>query len=303
MRFFWDNYFEKTQGAYPFFKYCPKKYRDYYVNLLASNCLGYEYNYLEPKTFNEKIRWLIYNENLELKTKLSDKILVKAYIASKLGKHKFSELYGTYNNFNEIDFSLLPEKFALKANHGWRMNILINNKNYIYRNKQQIKDVTEKWLKTNFDEYSVEPQYKNIKKRLLIERLNSDEIHLRKNLRLYCFNSKPLLIEQYYKKYDYSTILFFDTDWNIKNYTNLYDIYDNEIERPKDLDKIIEYSKILSKGFSFVRIDFAFDNDDIIVEEMTFTPYACKVPFLDRSIDLELGDLIELPNLKGSCNE
>ena len=67
MKYFLDKYFEKTKGFYPFFKYCPQKYWDYYFCKRATNTLGYEYNWHEPKTLNEKIRWLIYREKLDLK--------------------------------------------------------------------------------------------------------------------------------------------------------------------------------------------------------------------------------------------
>ncbi len=84
----------------------------------AFNLLGYEYDYKNPKTFNEKVRWLIYNEKLDLKTKLTDKILVKGYVASKIGKNHSAELYGVYDDFEEIDFSILHDKIAIKVNHG-----------------------------------------------------------------------------------------------------------------------------------------------------------------------------------------
>ena len=76
MKFVLDKYYKKTRGFYPFFKYCPDIYKDYYLKKRAFDTMGYEYNWKEPKTLNEKIRWLIFNEKLDLKTKLTDKILV-----------------------------------------------------------------------------------------------------------------------------------------------------------------------------------------------------------------------------------
>ena len=106
IKYFLDRYFKKTKGFYPFFKYCPECYWDYYITKRTENVLGYEYNWKSPKTFNEKLRWLIFNEKLELKTKLTDKILLKGYVASKIGSGHVAELYGVYNDFSEIDFSI-----------------------------------------------------------------------------------------------------------------------------------------------------------------------------------------------------
>ena len=178
MKFLLDKYFERTSGYFPFFKYCPRKYWDYYFNKRASLTLGYEYNPENPKTLNEKIKWLIHNEKLELKTKLTDKILVKGYVASKIGPNHTAELYGCFDNFEEIDFSVMPNQFVLKANHGWKMNILVKNKNYIYRNHKEIKTITNKWLKTNYEEYSTEPQYENIRKKLLTEHTIQDMLQV-----------------------------------------------------------------------------------------------------------------------------
>ena len=72
--------------------------------------------------------------------------MVKGYVASKIGPNHTAELYGCFDNFEEIDFSVMPNQFVLKANHGWKMNILVKNKNYIYRNKMSLAEDLKKWL-------------------------------------------------------------------------------------------------------------------------------------------------------------
>ena len=46
----------------------------------------------------------------------------------------------------------------------------------------------------------------------------------------------------------------------------------NDIVLPKYLDEMIEISKILSKEFPFVRVDFFEIEGRILFSEMTFTP-------------------------------
>jgi hypothetical protein len=288
-----DKYFARTKGNYPFFKYCPKQYIDYYVNKKASNILGYEYNYRTPKTLNEKIRWLIFNENLELKTKLTDKISVKGYVASKLGCNHSAEIYGIYNNFKEIDFSILPNEIAIKANHGWRMNVISKNKNFIFSNFKDINYITNKWLKTNFEEFNVEPQYKNIKRKLFVEFLRSN--NYRNEIQVYCFNGKPVFCELPIKIGNNIFFQIYDTSWVLQKFTHSNIFYEEKQEIPYKLDDILEYSKILSNGFSFVRIDFAYNDKDIHVVEMTFTPFGAAIPFDNIETDYYLGDMLELP--------
>lgn len=293
MKFILDKYFEKTQGFYPFFKRCPKMYWDYYFAKRASNILGYNYNWREPRTLNEKIRWLIFNEKLDLKTKLSDKILVKSYVASKCGKNHSAEIYGIYNNFNEIDFSILPDKFALKANHGWKMNVLVRNKDSIKKEYENIKKLSNIWLKTNYEYFSLEPQYRHIKRKLFTEYLrkeNSKELYKR-DIKVWCFNGKPLFVEH--------NFIFHDINWKKQKYE--YTMPFERIEStPKvnKLDEILNIAQILASDFTFVRIDFALDDEDIHVLEMTFTPDSAIIPFTDKSFDFELGEMLNIEEVK-----
>ena len=294
MKFILDKYYEKTRGFYPFFKYCPKIYWEHYLKRRAFDVLGYEYDWKNPKTLNEKIRWLIYNEKLDLKTKLTDKILVKSYVAQKIGKNHTAELYGVYNDFDEIDFDVLPNEFVLKANSGWKMNLFINNKNLInQKTKKQLKAVTKKWLNTNFEFFSVEPQYRNIKRKLLIERqryINPDDY--RKDIQVHCFNGYPLFFEIRNQNDRH----YFNKEWQPQDFTyHRQSTKETIISKPKCLDKIIEYSRILSAEFSYVRVDFAMDDKDIHVVEMTFTPHSAIIKFKNKEIDIELGKHLILP--------
>ena len=296
MKFLLDKLYKKTRGYYPFFKYCPAIYRNYYLKKRAFDFLGYEYNYEDPKTLNEKIRWLIYNEKFELKTKLTDKILVKGYIASKIGKNHSAELYGIYDNFEEIDFSVLPEKIAIKANHGWRMNIFVQNKSFIYKNYKQLVQITRKWLNTNYEDFSLEPQYRNIKRKLFVEQLRETKDKIRCNeFQIYCFNSVPVYCEIRKIYNDNLYFPIFDTNWKLQNFTLTSNFNEEPILCPERFEEMLEYSKILSQGFSFARVDFVIDGNDIHVVEITFTPCSAMIPFLNYNIDLELGSKIKLP--------
>jgi hypothetical protein len=292
-----DKYFEETTGNYPFFKYCPKQYIDYYVNKKASNILGYEYNYRTPKTLNEKIRWLIFNENLELKTKLTDKILMKGYVSSKLGANHTAELYGIYKEFDEIDFSILPDKYALKTNHGWKMNVIVQNRKFVDLNKNVIRDMITKWLNIDYSKYSVEPQYKNIQRHILIEQLRP--INRNKNYRcdfkVHCINGNPEFIEIPFYKNDRKYYQFYSVDFNLLNFTCFDTLINENIEKPIFWEEMLEYSKILSKDFSYVRIDFAPDIKKLHVVELTFTPCAATIPFSDKKIDFYYGEMLQLP--------
>lgn len=48
---------------------------------------------------------------------------------------------------------------------------------------------------------------------------------------------------------------------------------DNDIPKPKNLNKMIEYAEILSRDFKFVRVDLYDTGDKVFFGELTFTPH------------------------------
>ena len=69
------------------------------------------------------------------------------------------------------------------------------------------------------------------------------------------------------------------------------------IEKPKHLDKMIEISKIISKDFPFVRVDFYETEDKIYVGELTFTPGGALGKFEPLDWDYKFGEWLDLDKL------
>ena len=67
------------------------------------------------------------------------------------------------------------------------------------------------------------------------------------------------------------------------------------MEKPKQLKDIIEYSKIISKGFPHMRVDFYVENNKVIFGECTFFHFSGSQPFEPKSFDYELGSFLGLP--------
>ena len=295
VKYLLDKFFEKTRGFYPFFKYCPKKYKIHYFNKRASQTLGYEYNFLTPKTFNEKVMWLAYNEKLELKTLLTDKIKVKDYINEKLGEGHCAQIYGVWDDFNDIDFSKLPSVSVLKVNNSWKKNLTLIN-NLSNKQKKELKKLVNKWLKMNYFDYSLEPQYENIKPKIFAEKLLLDS-SLFEEYQVHCFNGQPIMIEVLELKNKEFGFTFYDLEWKKLPY-KLKQFFEKDAKKPESLELIIEYAKRLSEEFSYVRVDFLVSKAGIFVLELTFTPHSAMMAFCDNMVDENLGSMLKLPALK-----
>ena len=67
----------------------------------------------------------------------------------------------------------------------------------------------------------------------------------------------------------------------------------DNVEKPKSLNKMLEYATLLSKEFPFVRIDFYEYKGIPILGEMTFTPASCLGVYNDYG-DKYLSELLDI---------
>lgn len=253
-------------------------------------------NLRNPTNFNEKIQWLKFNEYKgDIYTLCADKYKVREYIISKGCGEILNELYGVYDNPQAIDYDALPEKFALKCNHGAGYNIICDNKSSLDVEKTNKK--LNEWLKQDFSSHFVEPQYKKIERKILCEKFIENESGgFPNDYKFYCFNGKPYAVmvcigrEKGTPKFYY-----FDMDWNPLPFEDTIElINDNQLpEMPEGFHKMKEYAFKLATDFKFVRADFYLLNGQVIFGELTFTPSAGLDVTLQEA-DVILGGQLKL---------
>ena len=143
-------------------------------------------------------------------------------------------------------------------------------------NFDNIKSKLKKWLKERPWLWYAEMQYKNVVPKIIVEKyLEMDSGSVIPDYKVYCFNNKAKAI-LYIGGRNTADISagFFDRKWhylgiNKKKYNNLEN---NLPSKPYNLEKMLNISEDLSKGFPFVRVDFYEVNNKLIFGEMTFTP-------------------------------
>lgn len=226
-----------------------------------------------PKTFNEKLLWLKlnnYNKN-PLVIQCADKYAVRSYVEKCGQSHILNELYGAYDSVNDIDWSKLPNQFAMKWNFGSGFNIICDDKYNININECESK--LNKWRKSKCWLPYSEMQYKYTKKKIICEKyLDSNQGFLPYDYKIYCFNGVPKAILLVMDRDGDAKRVFMSLDWELINTIDKYKVPDVLPDRPESLDIMIEASTALSKPFPFVRIDFYQHNGNAVFGEMTFTP-------------------------------
>ena len=70
---------------------------------------------------------------------------------------------------------------------------------------------------------------------------------------------------------------------------------DVKIEKPKHLDKMLNFARQLAQEETFVRIDFYSIDDKIYFGEFTYTPGSGMIDFHPKVWDEKLGQMLQLP--------
>ena len=278
--------------------------------------MGKKLNIENPKLITEKIQWLKLYDNIPEKEYFTDKLKAPILVKEILEKNQFNKTYkllfkpvlGVWNNFEEIKFEKLPNKFVLKTNHGCNMNYLVFNKTELINNKEEmskLKDLTQNWLKCNYAFVSgFELQYKNIEPKLFAEPLYTGKKDRVTELGVYCFNGEPEYIQictffelnnrKSTKKYQFNT--FYDKYWQIQEFS--VDKKPCKILLPpiRHFYPVLKIAKELSKNFKFVRVDFLLANEDkdLYFQEMTFTPYSGFRQIYPEKYDSIIGKLLKI---------
>lgn len=245
-----------------------------------------------PITFNEKIQWLKLNDRKEIYSKLVDKYEVREYISKKLGEQYLVPILGVWENEEDIDFTKLPNQFVIKPTHTSGNVYICRNKNEL--NEGELKKTLHNWLEREYYWGNREWPYKNVKPRLIAEKMIDSDIV---DYKFYCFNGKPEMLYLSKGLEDHSTAAISFFDMNLKKLPfgrSDYRPFDTEVEKPNNFDEMVKIATELSEGFKFVRIDLYSVDGKIYFSEITLHPCAGYMPFDPEEYDKILGDMIDL---------
>lgn len=239
-----------------------------------------------PKTFNEKLQYLKLKQTDQIYSDLADKYKVREYIKEKLWEEVLTKLYWHGKDPEQIPFEDLPDKFVIKYNHGSWYNILVPNKSKL--DIKQTINILRLWMKEDFWIIKRELQYKNIDKMIIIEEfLEDEETKDLYDYKFWCFNWDPEIIQVDLNRANDHRRNLYNIKWNKLNEWIKYPTYNWEIKKPLNLDKMLEYSKKLSKNFPMARIDFYESNWKVYFGEITLIHWSWSEIFFPNHEDLD----------------
>lgn len=263
--------------------------------------VGYELNFDNPQTMNEKIMWLKLYYQDPLITKCCDKYAVKDYVAQTIGEEYVVPTIAKYNSPDEIDFNKLPEQFVLKVNWSSGYNIIVPDKSKI--DQEAVKKQLKNWIKPDRNAYFqyFNWGYKHMKPVVYAEKYIEQIDGQVYDYKFFICNGKFefMLIATDRNNDETLTHDFFDNHFNWLDLTYGSLKHANPLPaKPKNFEKMIKLAETLAIPFPFVRIDFYEIGNKIYLGEMTFYPAGGLKPFIPNEWDYKFGAKIKLPEKK-----
>ena len=266
-----------------------------YIRMMYYYHFGKMPNLHNPKTFNEKLQWLKLYDHNPLYTTMVDKVKVKDYVISKVGDRYIIPTIATWNNANQIDFTVLPDKFVLKCNHDSHGVVVVKDKKAI--NESEVRSYLSSRMANNGYWYGREWPYKNVEKQILAEQYISDGNEELTDYKIHCFNGEPKIVLVCQNRFDEGGLKedFYDTKWRHLDVGRPGIAHGKLIDRPLQLDEMINVARTLSADIPFLRTDFYCVDGTVLFGELTFFPASGFKRFVPDRFDRMLGDWLKLP--------
>jgi hypothetical protein len=270
-----------------------------YVTKHYENVFGKKPDLKNPKTMNEFIAHRkVYDRN-PLFTLCADKFKVREYVKDKIGEEYLIPLITYSDDIKKVDFDALPNSFAAKVNHGSGQNMIILDKDK--ENIEEMKIHICYWMNRNHYYNTREWQYKNIETLILFEELILDEDGtIPKDYKFHTIGGKVEFIQIDTERFEDHKRIFYSPSWEELDFMWAPATSQNRpkyekappLEKPENLQKMIELVEKLAEDFNYVRVDLYDVNQKLYFGELTFTHEDGLAKFFPEKYDRYFGKML-----------
>lgn len=268
-----------------------------YLKMIFKLTFGRKLDLNNPTSLNEKMQWIKLYDRNPIYTKMVDKYEVKNCLKEIIGEEYIIPTIGIYENFNDIDFSQLPNSFVIKCTHDSGGLVICDDKSKLEIKK--IKKIINKSLKRNYYYQWREWPYKDVKPRIIIEKFMGNNLL---DYKIQCFNGlvDNILVCEGRGSKRGVRYHYFDKEWNYLDYCP-YDDVDPKtftIEKPKNLEKMLDIATTISENYPEMRVDLYNIDGKVYFGEITFFSDAGFDTTITNAADMLLGSKLKLPTIK-----
>jgi hypothetical protein len=268
-------------------------------------------------SYTTKLRYKIaHDRNPQLIT-YNDKLLVRGFVASRVGSQVLPRVYASGASFNPEWLTGLPERFVIKTNHGSGALIVVSPDAPIDAklpsrvaagdwstfhvraenlNPHHVSAITAQWLSQNFARRNERPylwSYDHVSPQVYVEEFLEDANGgVPADIKFWMFNGKCELIMMVTERMTGSRVAFFDGRWNRLNLSVATERslpLGHKVTPPKDSSELMRIAERISVGMDATRIDLYETSDGIKFGEITNYCMSAIIDFTPRSFERRLG--------------
>ena len=220
-------------------------------------------------------------------TKCTDKYAVRDYIKERGLERILVKLYGKWDRAEDIEWDKLPQQFVLKTNNGSGTVKLVSDKSKL--NIPKTTKLMDTWLNKDSVSATTEFHYKTIKPCIIAEELLDFSKDPNKSTsaidyKIWCFNGKAYYVWACANRNDEATdVALFDREWNYLPEKSIFNEHYRRqkvlVQKPKNLDFMLEVAEKLARPFPVVRVDLYNIDGHVYFGEMTFTSLGGTMDF------------------------
>ncbi|MCI8642037.1 MAG: glycosyl transferase [Lachnospiraceae bacterium] len=261
-----------------------------------------EFDQNNPRTLNEKLQWLKINVHDDFHTTLADKYAVREYW-KQFGEEGLIPLLYESDQWKNINYNNLPDvPCIVKSNSGSGTYMIIRDKNKV--DLKVLQNKCKRWMFDNYYYKSQEWQYKNIKPRIIVEKLLLDSKgHIPNDYKFHFINGKLEFIYCSIDREGENYRSIYDPEWNRMDieWVAKKDIrgqmVGKDIDCPNNFERMREIGEQIAKKFSYVRVDFYEVDGKLYYGEITLHHGSGFDIFRPEKYDLEFGKKLRLPDI------
>ena len=256
---------------------------------------GYEMDWMKPITFNHHIQRLKFNLDRQT-VNLTDKLLVRDYVAARVGTEVLIPLRGVYERAEQMDFDSTATGIVIKTNHGSGPNHC-----EMFPSEKTDDEIREKFTTALSNPYYGtkwgEFQYDGIEPTLLVEERIGSRSKPPEDYKFHMWDAgrnNKWFLQVNIDRGSELKLNVYDENFQLMDVqkTGLPNA-DFTLPERNYLDSMLKIAKKLADGHPYVRVDLYLVDDKVYFGELTFTPDCGFGEFSDMKVAKQFGSYFQ----------
>lgn len=192
---------------------------------------------------------------------VSDKALVKEFVAGKIGAQHNVETIAVLDTFEAARDFAYPADCVIKPTH-------MSGEVILRRGGEAVDfDTVRRWYGSNYYDATREANYRHLRPRVIVEPFIFGRESV-EDFKIFCLHGRPLVIQVDHDRHTRHTQNLYTADWELLPFAITCPVGPG-MTRPGNLPQLLELAARLSDEFSLIRVDLYTDGQSILVGELT----------------------------------